>query len=49
VRKACNYCFGGGSRAIKGIVGSKKRIWAVKVEDLANARYVYRELTKEEK
>ena len=49
VRKACNYCFGGGSRAIKGIVGSKKRIWAVKVEDLANGRYVYRELTKEEK
>ena len=49
VRKACNYCFGGGSRAIKGIVGSKKRIWAVKVEDLANGRYIYRELTKEEK
>lgn len=49
VRKACNYCFGGGSRTIKGIVGSRKRIWAVKIEDLDNVRYVYRELTPEEK
>ena len=49
VRKACNYCFGGGSRTIKGIVGSRKRIWAIKIEDLDNVRYVYRELTSEEK
>lgn len=52
VRKACNYCFGGGSRTIKGIVGSKKRIWAVKTvnsEDLDNIKYEYRELTADEK
>lgn len=52
VRKACNYCFGGGSRTIKGIVGSKKRIWAVKTinsEDLDNIKYEYRELTPDEK